>query len=90
MRQEYHTPRRQTGNPDPHRCPNGPEPGILIVRDGDHYLLLHGQLRLAASLSVNDGLCVEVRGEGLVRIHMEGESLVVEQGDALLPLLRNA
>lgn len=67
-----------------------PEAGILIARDGDRYRLLHGQLRLAATLSRNNDICVEVRGEGTVRILKTGESLVVEHGSGRLPLCRNA
>lgn len=67
-----------------------PEQGILIARDGDSYRLLHGQLRLAATLSRNTGVCVEVRGEGMVRILRAGENLLVERGDYRLPLFWNA
>ncbi len=62
---------------------------ILIVRNGDHYRLLHGQLRLVAQLCLGNHVSVNVRGEGEVRIVKAGGSLLVERGEQRLPLLRN-
>lgn len=62
---------------------------ILIVRDGDHYRLLHGQLHLACELSMRDEVCVDVKEEGEVRIVKASGKLLVERGDLRLPLFRN-
>lgn len=41
---------------------------IHIIRDGDAYRLLHGQLRLLSALGLQHEIFVEVRGEGRVRV----------------------
>lgn len=62
---------------------------ILIVRDGDHYRLLHGQLHLASELSMRGEVRVDVREEGEVRIIKTHGELLVEAGGQRLPLFRN-
>lgn len=61
----------------------------MIIRDGNHYRLLHGQLRLVAELSVRGEAWVEVKEEGKVRVLNAREGLLVERGNQRLPLLRN-
>ena len=68
---------------------NGMEQNILIVRDGDHYRLLHGQLHLVSKLSMCDEVCVDVKEEGEVRIIKASGGLLVETGNQRLPLFRN-
>jgi hypothetical protein len=65
------------------------EQDILIVRDGDHYRLLHGQLHLASELSRRGEIRVDVREEGEVRIIKADGGLLVETGSQRLPLYRN-
>jgi hypothetical protein len=65
------------------------ETDILIVRDGDHYRLLHGQLHLASALSKRDEIRVDVREDGEVRIIKADGELLVERGSQRFPLFRN-
>jgi flagellar hook-associated protein FlgK len=62
---------------------------ILIVRDGDRYRLLHGQLHLASELSKRDEIRVDVREDGEVRIIKADGELLVEKGNRRFPLFRN-
>ncbi|HJV85999.1 MAG TPA: hypothetical protein VJ698_11045 [Noviherbaspirillum sp.] len=64
-------------------------PDIQIVRNGDHYRLLHGQLRLVAQLCISSHVSVHVRDEGEVRIVKTRGGLLVERDGQHLPLLRN-
>lgn len=68
---------------------NAMDGDILIVRDGDGYRLLHGQLHLAVRLAHGGEVAVDVREEGEVRIVQSGGGLVVENGAGSLPLFRN-
>lgn len=62
---------------------------IIIARDGDRYRLLHGQLRLASRLSRHKAVCVDVKGEGPVRISRADGGLQVERAGQRLPLSRS-
>lgn len=62
---------------------------IFIVRDGDQYRLLHGQLRLAAQLSISHEVSVDVLEEGMATVIRARGGLLVERGSQRLPLLRN-
>lgn len=68
---------------------SGADREILIVRDGDRYRLLHGQLRLVGRLSVTDEVPVDIRDEGMATILRGREGLVVQRGRQRLPLCRS-
>jgi hypothetical protein len=59
---------------------------ILIVREGDRYLLLHGHLRLINTLALSDAAAVNVKGEGDVTIVRTGNGYFVDQREGLIPL----
>jgi len=62
---------------------------IVIVREGDGYRLLYGQLHLAAGLSRADAVEVDTDEDGTLRIVRAGGELLVEKGGSFLPLYRN-
>lgn len=59
---------------------------IVIVRDGDGYRLLHGQLRLANVLREAGNALVHVPGEGDLRVLRERSGYIVCAGDRRVPL----
>jgi hypothetical protein len=65
------------------------DPDILIVREGDAYRLLHGQLHLVSELSRSNEVLVEVRDEGEVRIVKSGARYYAGKDNQRFPLLRN-
>lgn len=62
---------------------------ILIAREGDHYRLLHGHLRLVTAIYRGGEVAVDVKNEGTVRIVKTCGGLHVERGSQRLPLLRD-
>lgn len=67
-------------------------PDIVIIRDGDHYSLVHGHLRLSNELGSHDEVKVDVAGEGTVKVMKTRHGYIVGRGGQqlpLLPLLRN-
>jgi len=61
----------------------------LIVRDGDQYRPLHGQVRLAAQFSISHEVPVDVLDVGMATIISAGCGLLVERRSQRWPLLRN-
>lgn len=59
---------------------------IWIVRNGSHYVLLHGHLRLHSTLSGEGAAFVKVRHEGIVKITRISGCLQVDTGKVLSPL----
>ena len=68
---------------------SGNDAGIVIARHGNHYRLLHGQLRLVATLHAASEIAVDVKDEGEVRIVKACDGLQVVRGAQRLPLLRD-
>jgi hypothetical protein len=64
-------------------------PDILIVREGESYRLLHGHLRLANVLRGSGEACVDVAGEGKVKVMKSRDGYLIGRGDQRLPLKRN-
>lgn len=62
-------------------------PDILIVFDSAGFHLLHGHLHLAVMLSESGKASVDVKGHGTVLISKRSTGLVVQTGEADLPLL---
>lgn len=62
-------------------------PDILIVYDTAGFHLLHGHLHLAAMLSESGRAAVDVKGHGTVLVLNRPTGMVVQTGDAHLPLL---
>lgn len=62
-------------------------PDILIVCDRTGFHLLHGQLHLAVMLSESGKAEVDVKGHGTVLVLKRPTGLVVQTGEAHLPLL---
>lgn len=63
------------------------ESGIIIVRDGRHYRVLYGHLRLAGALSGAEEVCIDVKGEGKVKIQKTPEGIFVKRKNGKLPVL---
>lgn len=63
------------------------ESGIIIVRDGTNYRVMYGHLRLAGALSSADEVCVDVKGEGKVKIQKTPKGMFVKRKNAKLPVL---
>ena len=62
-------------------------PEIVLIRDGDQFLLLHGHLRLA-NVPVNYGsVHLDVRGEGIVRVTRNKSAYFVVQNGKWLPIV---
>lgn len=61
--------------------------GIIIVRDGTNYRLLYGHLRLAGALSGAGEICIDVKGEGKVKIQKTPEGIFVKRKNEKLPVL---
>ena len=64
-------------------------PDIVIVRDGDAYRLLHGHLRLANVLRESGEVCVDVQGEGHLKITRIRNQYLVGKDGRRLPLRVN-
>ena len=62
-------------------------PDILIVYDSAGFHLLHGHLHLAVMLSESGRAAVDVKGHGPVLVVQRPTGMVVQSGDAHLPLL---
>jgi hypothetical protein len=62
-------------------------PDILIVYDSAGFHLLHGHLHLAVMLSESGKAVVDVQGYGTVLVLKRATGLVVQAGEAHLPLL---
>lgn len=61
--------------------------GIILVREEKNYRVLYGRLRLAGVLSGADEICIDVKGEGKVKILKIRGSLFVKQKNRRLPVL---
>lgn len=61
--------------------------GIIIVREEMHYRVLYGHLRLAGALSSTDTVCIDVKGEGKVKIQKARGGMFVKRKDCRLPVL---
>lgn len=61
--------------------------GIIIVREEMHYRVLYGHLRLAGALSNTDAVCIDVKGEGKVKIQKTRGGMFVKRKDRKLPVL---
>lgn len=61
--------------------------GIILVREEKNYRVLYGRLRLAGALSGADEICIDVKGEGKVKILKIRGSLFVKQKNRRLPVL---
>lgn len=64
-------------------------PDIVIVRDGEHYRLLHGHLRLANLLRCAPQAAVEVRGEGRMLVVKTRNGYRIGRDGRLAPLHGN-
>ena len=62
-------------------------PDILIVYDSAGFHLLHGHLHLAVMLGESGRAAVDVKGHGTVLVMSRPGGMVVQSGDAHLPLL---
>lgn len=62
-------------------------PDILIVYDNAGFHLLHGHLHLAVMLGESGQAAVDVQGHGTVLVVKRSTGLVVQAGEAHLPLL---
>jgi hypothetical protein len=62
---------------------------ILIIREGDAYRLLHGHLRLANLMRLENAVEIDVRGEGRLRVMKTCDGYVVGKNGQRLPLRRN-
>lgn len=60
---------------------------IILVREEQNYRVLYGRLRLAGALSRADEVCINVKGEGKVKILKTRGGLVVQQKNRRLPVL---
>lgn len=61
--------------------------GIILVREDSNYRVLYGRLRLVGTLSSANEVCIDVKGEGKVKILKTREGLVVERNNRRLPVL---
>ncbi|QAU35057.1 hypothetical protein [Janthinobacterium sp. 17J80-10] len=60
---------------------------IIIVREEMHYRVLYGHLRLAGVLSTTDEVCVDVKGEGTLKIRKTRGGMSVKKKHHQLPVL---
>ncbi|RJG00266.1 hypothetical protein [Noviherbaspirillum sedimenti] len=61
--------------------------GIIIVREDCNYRVLYGHLRLAGALSSADEVCIDVKGEGKIKILKTRGGLFVKGKNHRLPVL---
>lgn len=59
---------------------------IVIVRDGEHFRVLHGHLHLIAEMDMAGEVVVEVRDEGVVKIVKSRGAFLVNKGNTQFPL----
>ena len=62
-------------------------PEIVLIRDGDQFLLLHGHLGLANVLVNYGSVHLDVRGEGIVRVTRNKSAYFVVQNGKWLPIV---
>jgi hypothetical protein len=65
-------------------------PEILLVRQRDGYLVLHGHLHLASVMSTLGEAMVEASGEGKVKVRKTTDGIVIDDKHHRLPLLMYA
>jgi hypothetical protein len=61
-------------------------PDIVIVREADHYRLLHGHLRLATVLDLSNEISVDVQGEGQISVVKTRSGYLAGSDGQRLPL----
>ena len=59
---------------------------IIIVRDGSSYRLLHGHLRLSSMLHRSKEICIDIKGEGCVKVRKNGAGYLVGKDEPRMPL----
>jgi hypothetical protein len=59
---------------------------IIIVREGEGYRLLHGHLRLSNMLHRANPVCIEIKGEGSVKVMKTGAGYLAGKDVPRLPL----
>lgn len=60
---------------------------IILIREEKHYRVLYGRLRLAGDLSNANEICIDVKGEGKVKVLKTRDGLVVKRKNCCLPVL---
>lgn len=60
---------------------------IILIREEKNYRVLYGRLRLTGDLSNADEICIDVKGEGKVKILKMRDGLFVKRKDCRLPVL---
>jgi len=61
--------------------------GIILVREEKNYRVLYGHLRLAGALSSADEVCIDVKGEGTVKILKTRCGMFVKNKNHKFPVL---
>ena len=61
--------------------------GIILIREEENYRVLYGRLRLAGDLSNADEICIDVKGEGKVKVLKTRDGLFVKRNNRRLPVL---
>jgi hypothetical protein len=66
-------------------------PDILLVREDSGYRVLHGHLHLMTTLNAtpteSDGVLIEARDEGKVKVIKTRHGIVVEHKTGIIPVL---
>ncbi len=61
--------------------------GIIMVREDMNYRVLYGRLLLAGALSASNEVCIDVKGEGRVKVLKTRAGLFVKSNGRRLPVL---
>jgi hypothetical protein len=59
---------------------------IILIREEKNYRILYGCLRLVGDLSNADEVCIDVKGEGKVKVFKTREGLFVKRKNRRLPV----
>lgn len=60
---------------------------IILIREEENYRVLYGRLRLAGDLCNADEICIDVKGEGKVKVLKTRDGLFVKRNNRRLPVL---